>query len=213
MSRQKEAAACIDRHVRIIAGAGSGKTRVVTTRIAYLIDECHVYPNKILAITFTNKAAREMKERVENMLGPMARSVQISTIHSFCVRLLREDIRELGYPRNFTILDSEDQKSILKEIYKEKGIDTKVYSYPSMLGYISACKTVVRFSCSRHRMLAQLEGQRIKCGMSTRAYQKRLADMYALDFDDLLLQAHRLLKESRRGTRKVAAPLYLYPCG
>ena len=193
--RQKEAAACIDRHVRIIAGAGSGKTRVVTTRIAYLIDECHVYPNKILAITFTNKAAREMKERVENMLGPIARSVQISTIHSFCVRLLREDIRELGYPRNFTILDSEDQKSILKEIYKEKGIDTKVYSYPSMLGYISACKTVF-VSPAQAQDAAQFEGQKIKAEVYG-AYQKRLEDMYALDFDDLLLQAHRLLKESR----------------
>lgn len=193
--RQKEAAACIDRHVRIIAGAGSGKTRVVTTRIAYLIDECHVYPNKILAITFTNKAAREMKERVENMLGPIARSVQISTIHSFCVRLLREDIRELGYPRNFTILDSEDQKSILKEIYKEKGIDTKVYSYPSVLGYISACKTVF-VSPAQAQDAAQFEGQKIKAEVYG-AYQKRLEDMYALDFDDLLLQAHRLLKESR----------------
>ena len=106
--------------MRIIAGAGSGKTRVVTVRIAYLIDECHVYPNRILAITFTNKAAREMKERVESMLGPLAASVRISTIHSFCVRLLREDIQEIGYPRSFTILDSEDQKSILKEIYKKR---------------------------------------------------------------------------------------------
>ena len=85
-SRQREAASCTDSHVRIIAGAGSGKTRVVTVRIAYLIDECHAYPNRILAITFTNKAAREMRERVESMLGPLAASVRISTIHSFvCV--------------------------------------------------------------------------------------------------------------------------------
>lgn len=192
--RQREAAACVDHHVRIIAGAGSGKTRVVTTRIAYLIDECHVFPNKILAITFTNKAAREMKERVESILGPMAHSVQISTIHSFCVRLLREDIRELGYPRNFTILDSEDQKSILKEIYKEQDVDTKVFSYPSMIGYISSCKTAF-VSVQQAQEMAHLEGQRIRANVYA-AYQKRLADMYALDFDDLLLFAHRLLKES-----------------
>lgn len=193
-AKQREAAACVDRHVRIIAGAGSGKTRVVTTRIAYLIEECHVYPNKILAITFTNKAAREMKERVENMLGPMAHSVQISTIHSFCVRLLREDIRELGYPRNFTILDSEDQKSILKELYKEKSVDSKVYSYPSMLGYISACKSAF-VSPVQAKEMAQLEGQRIKAGIYE-AYEKRLKDMYALDFDDLLLDAYHLLAKS-----------------
>ncbi len=192
--KQKEAAACTNCHVRIIAGAGSGKTRVVTTRIAYLIDECHVFPNKILAITFTNKAAREMKERVERMLGPIAHSVQISTIHSFCVRLLREDIRELGYPRNFTILDSEDQKSILKEIYKEQEIDAKVFSYPSMIGFISACKTAF-VSADKAQEMAQLEGQRIRAQVY-QEYEKRLRDMYALDFDDLLLFAHRLLKES-----------------
>ena len=110
--QQKEAVLCNDTHLRIIAGAGSGKTRVVTTRIAYLIDTCHIWPNQILAITFTNKAAKEMKERVFALLGDIARGIQISTIHSFCVRLLREDIYELGYPRNFTILDSDDKKSI-----------------------------------------------------------------------------------------------------
>ena len=95
--QQKEAAQCVDSHLRIIAGAGSGKTRVVTTRIAYLVEELHVLPNKILAITFTNKAAKEMKERVESMLGDIGKAVQISTIHSFCVRLLREDILVHGY--------------------------------------------------------------------------------------------------------------------
>lgn len=192
--RQREAAACVDQHVRIIAGAGSGKTRVVTTRIAYLIDECHVYPNKVLAITFTNKAAREMKERVESMLGPLAHSIQISTIHSFCVRLLREDICLLGYPRNFTILDSEDQKSILKEIYKEQEVDTKVYSYPSSIGFISACKSAF-VSPQKAKDLAQFEGQRIKADIY-QAYQQRLSAMFALDFDDLLLEAYRLLKEN-----------------
>lgn len=191
--RQREAASCVDQHVRIIAGAGSGKTRVVTTRIAYLIDECHVYPNKILAITFTNKAAKEMKERVERMLGPVAGSVQISTIHSFCVRLLREDIRELGYPRNFTILDSEDQKSILKEIYKQLDVDVKAFSYPSMLGFISSCKTAF-VTPAQAETTAQLEGQKVRARVYAQ-YEKRLQDMFALDFDDLLLQAHRLLQE------------------
>ena len=117
--QQLEAVTCVDRHLRIIAGAGSGKTRVVTTRIAYLIEQCHIYPNKILAITFTNKAAREMKERVEGFLGDTAQAVMISTIHSFCVRLLREDILVHGYPRNFTILDADDQRSILRDAYKQ----------------------------------------------------------------------------------------------
>ena len=139
--KQKEAAQCVDSHLRIIAGAGSGKTRVVTTRIAYLVEELHVLPNKILAITFTNKAAKEMKERVESMLGDIGKAVQISTIHSFCVRLLREDILEIAYPRNFTILDGDDQKSILRDAYKQMNIDVKAYSYSSMLAYISGNKT------------------------------------------------------------------------
>lgn len=101
---------------------------------------------------------------------------------------------ELGYPRNFTILDSEDQKSILKEIYKEQDVDTKVFSYPSMIGYISSCKTAF-VSVQQAQEMAHLEGQRIRANVYA-AYQKRLADMYALDFDDLLLFAHRLLKES-----------------
>lgn len=191
-NRQREAASCTDSHVRIIAGAGSGKTRVVTVRIAYLIDECHVYPNRILAITFTNKAAREMKERVESMLGPLAASVRISTIHSFCVRLLREDIQEIGYPRSFTILDSEDQKSILKEIYKEKEIDAKSYAYGAVLAYISSCKTVF-VDPQRALQLAQSESQRVKANVYA-SYEQRLRDMFALDFDDLLIKAHEILK-------------------
>ena len=192
-SRQREAASCTDSHVRIIAGAGSGKTRVVTVRIAYLIDECHVYPNRILAITFTNKAAREMRERVESMLGPLAVSVRISTIHSFCVRLLREDIQSIGYPRNFTILDSEDQKSILKDIYKEKEIDAKSQPYGGMLGYISSCKTTF-VDPSQASQLAHSESQKEKARVYA-SYEARLRDMFALDFDDLLIRAYELLKE------------------
>ena len=191
--RQKEAVLCIDQHLRIIAGAGSGKTRVVTSRIAYLIDECHAWPHQILAITFTNKAAREMKERVFSYLGDMSRGIQISTIHSFCVRLLREDIYELGYPRNFTIVDSDDQKSILKEAYKEYNIDVKSYSYAHVLGYISRQKTHFVDPEAAMIQAGTWEGERIKAQVYA-FYDKRLHDMMALDFDDLLLFTHRLLK-------------------
>ena len=190
---QKEAVLCSDHHLRIIAGAGSGKTRVVTTRIAYLINELHVWPNKILAITFTNKAAKEMKERVFRLLGDCTSGVQISTIHSFCVRMLREDIYELGYPRNFTILDSDDQKSILKEAYKLYNVEVKAYSYGNVLGYISHNKTQFIDPEMAMQMADKWENEKIKAQIYT-FYQKRLAEMMALDFDDLLLFAHRLLK-------------------
>ena len=139
---QKRAVKQTEGPVLIIAGAGSGKTRVLTNRIAYLIDECGISPYNILAITFTNKAANEMKERVYSILGDDASGMFVSTIHSFCVRLLREDIHKMGdgYPRNFTIVDSDDQKSILKEAYKMYGIEVKSYSYANVLSYISACK-------------------------------------------------------------------------
>ncbi|MGX8834091.1 ATP-dependent helicase [Amedibacillus sp. YH-ame6] len=189
---QLEAVTCTNQHLRIIAGAGSGKTRVVTTRIAYLIEECHIYPNKVLAITFTNKAAKEMKERVEAFLGDIAHAVNISTIHSFCVRLLREDILTLGYPRNFTILDSDDQKSILKDAYKQLHIEVKSYSYNSMLGYISANKTNFIDATMAKASAGHWEGEKIKADVYA-FYEKRLKEMYALDFDDLLIFAYRIL--------------------
>lgn len=198
---QKEAAICTDHHLRIIAGAGSGKTRVVTTRIAYLIEELNVLPNKILAITFTNKAAKEMKERVFGFLGAMTSGIQISTIHSFCVRLLREDILHLGYPRNFTILDSDDQKSILKAAYKELDVDSKAYSYGSMIGYISNNKTHLVSVEDAFGFANGWNGEEIKAKVYE-YYQKKLEDMMALDFDDLLIFTYRLLKEDEDVRRK-----------
>lgn len=191
--KQKEAAMCCDQHVRIIAGAGSGKTRVVTTRIAYLIEEKHVFPNKILAITFTNKAAKEMKERLYTLLEDRSTGIQVSTIHSFCVRLLREDIYQTGYPRNFTIVDSDDQKSILKAAYKEMHIDVKAYSYASILSYISNCKTNFVTSERAMELAHGFESDEIKANVY-RYYEARLKEMYALDFDDLLLFAYHILK-------------------
>ena len=116
---QKEAATYLDSHLRIIAGAGSGKTRVVTYRIAYLIDEIGVDPRKILAITFTNKAANEMKERITSLLGPHALGSLVCTIHSLCVRILRRHINVINYPSNFMIMDEEDQKALIKKIYNK----------------------------------------------------------------------------------------------
>lgn len=190
---QKEAVLCCDHHLRIIAGAGSGKTRVVTTRIAYLISQCQVWPNKILAITFTNKAAKEMKERVYSLLGDMTNGIQISTIHSFCVRLLREDILELGYPRNFTILDSDDQKTILKEAYKKYNIEVKSYSYGNVLSYISNNKTQFVDPETAKHMAGQWENEKVKAQVYA-YYDQRLKEMMALDFDDLLIFAHNILK-------------------
>lgn len=198
---QLEAVKCVNTHLRIIAGAGSGKTRVVTTRIAYLINECHVYPNKILAITFTNKAAKEMKERVESFLGDISRAVMISTIHSFCVRLLREDIIELGYPRNFTILDSDDQKSILRDAYKQYHIDVKAYSYSSVVAYISNNKTNFIDANAAKAKAGQWTNEQVKADIYE-FYETRLKEMYALDFDDLLIFAYRILQNCEEVRKK-----------
>ena len=138
---QKRAVTSSSPYVRIIAGAGSGKTRVLTTRIAFLVEEIGADPKKICAITFTNKAAREMKQRVETMLGVKGFGVHISTIHALCVRILREDIMCMNMPKNFTVLDADDQKSVLKEAYKELEIDVKHLSYSAALDYISNNKS------------------------------------------------------------------------
>ncbi len=190
---QKEAVTSDANHLRIIAGAGSGKTRVLTMRIAYLIEEKHVNPTNILAITFTNKAANEMKKRIGEMLTNEGSSPFISTIHSLCVRILKEEIEVLGYPRNFTIVDGDDQRTILKEAYKEFSIDKKDLSYASALDYIGNCKYE---ELSFEEALKQAYGNEtlIQKAKVYKYYDERLKSIYALDFDDLILFTVRLFK-------------------
>lgn len=183
---QKEAVVAEDKHLRIIAGAGSGKTRVLTMRIAYLIEKMGVFPKNILAITFTNKAAAEMKSRIGAMLGDDLNTVWISTIHSLCMRILREDIAAMGYPKNFTVVDQNDQHQILKEAYKEYGIDKKNLSYGNILNYIGNCKTE-RMSPERAMMLASGDYNEENKAKVYDYYEKRLKSIYGLDFDDLIL--------------------------
>jgi DNA helicase-2/ATP-dependent DNA helicase PcrA len=190
---QRQAVVSESKYIRIIAGAGSGKTRVLTSRIAYLIEEKHVIPKKILAITFTNKAANEMKIRVSKQLEQDKTGVWISTIHSLCVRILREDIHTMGYPRNFTIIDSNDQKTILKEAYKEIGLDKSTVSFHTMLDYIGNNKGAY-ITEERAELLAHgdfVEELKAKCYSY---YLKRQNQVYGLDFDDLLLWTVKMFK-------------------
>lgn len=189
---QKEAATYLDSHLRIIAGAGSGKTRVITYRIAYLIQEVGIDPRSILAITFTNKAANEMKERVNDIVGIMGSGTLICTIHSFCVRLLRQHINVLNYPSNFTIMDEEDQKSLIKKLYTQMEIDSKVISVKSMINTISAYK-VARVSPERAIELAGSFSGELKKAKVYQEYEKYKEDHFLLDFDDLLLKAVYIL--------------------
>ena len=126
--------------VLILAGAGSGKTRVLTHRIAYLIEEKGINPWNIMAITFTNKAASEMRERVDNLVGFGSESIWVSTFHSTCVRFLRRYIDRLGYDTNFSIYDTDDQKSVMKEVCKKLDVDTKIYKERNLLSAISKAK-------------------------------------------------------------------------
>ena len=138
--KQSEACSYIEGPLLILAGAGSGKTRVIVHRIAYLIDEMGVNPYNILAITFTNKAANEMRERVEQEVGPGSESIWVSTFHSMCVRILRRFYDRLGGNNNFTIYDTDDQKTVVKEVLKHLGIDNKQYPERACLSYISKAK-------------------------------------------------------------------------
>lgn len=191
--KQKEAVIDDSKHLRIIAGAGSGKTRVLTMRIAYLIEQKHINPKNVLAITFTNKAANEMKNRISEMLGEAGDGAFISTIHSLCVRILKEEIGVFGYPRNFTIVDGDDQKTILKEAYKEFNIDKKDLSYGSALDYIANCKYE---ELSYEKAIDQAYGEKKLLDKANvyKYYDERLKSLYALDFDDLILFTVRLFK-------------------
>ena len=190
--KQLEAVTTSSQYVRIIAGAGSGKTRVLTTRIVYLIKNWGIDPRKIMAITFTNKATNEMRSRINEQLTEEAGKIHISTIHSFCVTVLRQDIKHLGYPTNFTILDVDDQKSILKEAYKFLGIDSKKYNTNGVLEYIANMKYAL-YSGEDAITSAINPFEKGKAEIYD-FYLKRQHEMYALDFDDLLLWTVRLFK-------------------
>ena len=184
--QQKEAVLADDQYLRIIAGAGSGKTRVLTMRIAHLIEDEDVRPFRILAITFTNKAANEMKERITKMLGELPFSPWVSTIHSLCVRVLREDISHLDYPKNFTIMDSDDQKSVVKEAIKQLEIDNDHLTPNDCINYISNNKSA-QVSVETAKSMAMKHSDDEDRAKIYEYYMNRQKQMYALDFDDLIL--------------------------
>ncbi|MBB3907724.1 DNA helicase PcrA [Anoxybacteroides rupiense] len=176
----------------IMAGAGSGKTRVLTHRIAYLMAEKHVAPWNILAITFTNKAAREMKERVQSLVGGAAEEIWISTFHSMCVRILRRDIDRIGINRNFSILDATDQLSVLKTILNDKNIDPKKFDPRAILGTISSAKNEL-LSPEKFAKKAATYYEKVVSDVYTE-YQQRLLRNHSLDFDDLIMVTIQLFE-------------------
>ena len=191
--RQKEAVLHTDGPLLLMAGAGSGKTRVLTHRIAYLIEEKEVNPWNILAITFTNKAAKEMKERVNAILASGGEDVWVSTFHSMCVRILRKDVDFIGYNRNFTIIDSSEQLTLMKRILKELNIDPKKYDPRSILGTISQAKN----SLQTPQDFAKMQGSYYEeiVAKCYAAYQKELQYNQCMDFDDLIMNTIRLFEE------------------
>ncbi|MCQ2537633.1 MAG: UvrD-helicase domain-containing protein [Lachnospiraceae bacterium] len=174
----------------ILAGAGSGKTRVLTHRIAYLINECDVRPYQILAITFTNKAAREMKERVEKTVGEESENIWVSTFHSTCVRILRRFCEYIGYDRNFTIYDADDQKSLIKSIMKQLNIDPKQIKEKAFMKCISQAKDEL-ITPEQYARNAKDYNEK-KVAMVYEEYQKRLKSSNAFDFDDLICKTIEL---------------------
>ncbi|MDE9798185.1 DNA helicase PcrA [Staphylococcus delphini] len=189
---QSEAVRTTEGPLLIMAGAGSGKTRVLTHRIAYLLDEKDVSPYNILAITFTNKAAKEMKERVQALVGEEAEVIWMSTFHSMCVRILRRDADRIGIERNFTIIDPTDQKSVIKDVLKRENIDPKKYEPKIFIGEISKLKNDLLTPAK-----AEAEADDFYSRMVAtvyKGYQQQLVRNQALDFDDLIMTTIRLFE-------------------
>ena len=190
---QAEAVRQVEGPLLILAGAGSGKTRVLTCRAAYMVQECGISPWNILAITFTNKAAAEMRQRIDKMVGFGAESIWVSTFHSMCVRILRRYIDKLGFENNFSIYDTDDQKTVMKEVCKRLNIDTKQLPERAMLGSISHYKDeLVTVADVEKEALFDFTVQDI--ARVYRAYQETLRQNNALDFDDLLVKTVELFR-------------------
>ena len=190
---QRQAGLATDGPLLILAGAGSGKTRVLTHRTAYLIEECGVNPYNIMAITFTNKAAGEMRERIDQMVGYGSESIWVCTFHSTCVRILRRYIDRLGFGTNFTIYDSDDQKTLMKDICKRLEIDTKMYKEKMFLSAISSAKDEL-IDPIEFETRAAGDYVKRKQAQVYREYQQALKQNNALDFDDLIMKTVELFK-------------------
>lgn len=190
---QRQAVETTEGPLLIMAGAGSGKTRVLTHRIAWLIANRKAPPWAILAITFTNKAAREMQERVSKLVGPEGRDIWVSTFHSMCVRILRKDIERIGFTSNFSILDSTDQLSVIRNCMKELNIDTKKFEPKAVQAIISASKNELITPAQYEQKVGDyFEGLVAKV---YKMYQRRLRSNNSLDFDDLIMKTIELFKE------------------
>lgn len=192
-AEQREAVFHTEGPLLILAGAGSGKTRVLTHRIAYLIEEKGINPWNILAITFTNKAAGEMRERVDDIVGFGSESIWVSTFHSTCVRILRRHIDRLGYDNNFTIYDSDDQKTLMKDVCKLLQIDTKTYRERTILSAISSAKDEM-ITPEEYELNAYGDFSKRKIAEAYKEYERQLKANNALDFDDLLVKTVQLFQ-------------------
>lgn len=193
--RQSQAVTTTQGPLLLMAGAGSGKTRVLTHRVAYLIEECYVNPWNILAITFTNKAAREMKERIHQLLGDVAESVWISTFHSMCVRILRREVETIGYSRNFTILDSSEQLALMKRIVKELNLDPKKHEPRGIIAAISNAKNAMQ-TADDYASLAGADYFKQTVAKCYARYQDVLRENQCMDFDDLIMNTIELFRQS-----------------
>ena len=192
---QSEAVRTTEGPLLIMAGAGSGKTRVLTHRIAYLLDEKDVSPYNILAITFTNKAAKEMKERVEHLVGEEAQVIWMSTFHSMCVKILRRDADRIGIERNFTIIDPTDQKSVIKDVLKNENIDSKRFEPRMFIGAISNLKNELKTPEDAMKEANDFHSQMVATVYS--GYQRQLSRNEALEIDDLIMKTIRLFERER----------------
>ncbi len=193
--RQKESVLYNEGPLLIIAGAGAGKTKTLTTKIAYLIEELGVSPYNILAITFTNKAAKEMKDRINNLIGSIAKKIQVSTFHSFGLKLLRENYNVLGYDSNFVIMDSDDSLSVVKKIIKDMNLDPKIYNPRAIRNKISSCKNELIMPKDYERFAASEYEQVIVKIYEN--YEKKLKSNNSVDFDDLLILPIQLFRKNK----------------
>ena len=192
-AQQYEAVTTTEGALLIIAGAGSGKTRVLTHRTAYLIEEKGINPYNIMAITFTNKAASEMRERIDNMVGFGAESIWVTTFHSTCVRILRRFADHIGFDTSFTIYDADDQKQVMKEVCKRLEIDTKIYKEKMFLNVISSAKDNLT-DPTEFALNATGDYARQRQAQVYREYQAVLKKNNAMDFDDLIMKTVELFK-------------------